>query len=504
MSSARLLVAGSVVAVLAIGGCTKRNPAVCCITEADCADFGFPFPTPCEGGLACDGTSCVEPLCSRPADCIDPTLPYCVDGICLACDSEGDLGCPAETPVCDSAFGTCGPCTGAEDCASHAGTPLCIEGACVACDENDDCEGPVPICDDGACRACRVDSECATGACDFDTGACVEADRIIYVDPEGTDIGTCDASQPCASLAFAAQQLTDNRSHIVLAAGEYELPTTQFTVVALNAGQRATFHGTGATLNAHMSPAADPGAVLRSRGATLTVVGLTIRQTEGMAYAGAFSCSEAGGLSLIRVQTDLVYPSVLANSCTVRIDQSSLATYREDIAVSEAITANGGTIEITRSRLERGILRATGVAMTLTNDLVLSGIRISASTGTASFNTLTETFLGDGVARALLCSGAPSTPEFHSNVIWVTSGTSEAIVAGTCSVHDNLLGPTERSDFGNFSADPEFVNSGGDNFHLRPTSPAVDQATTGPSVDFDGDPRPAGGGWDLGFDETDG
>lgn len=332
----------------------------------------------------------------------------------------------------------------------------------------------------------------------------MEIDRIIYIDPDGTDVGTCGTSQPCASLAFAAQQLTDDRSHIVLAPGEYELPTTQFTVVSLTAGQRATFHGTGATLNAHMSPAADPGAVLRSRGATVTVVGLTVRQTEGMANAGAFSCSEAGGLTLIRVQTDLVYPSLLVSSCVVRIDRSSLSTSRDDIAVSEAITANGGTIEITRSRLERGILRATGVELTLTNNLVLSGIRIAASTGVASFNTLTETFLGDGVARAVLCSGAPSTPEFHSNVIWVTSGTSKAIVAGTCNVHDNLLGPTERSDFGNFSADPEFVNSGGGNYHLRPTSPAVDQASAGPSVDFDGEPRPTGAAWDLGFDETDG
>ena len=51
--------------------------------------------------------------------------------------------------------------------------------------------------------------------------------------------------------------------------------------------------------------------------------------------------------------------------------------------------------------------------------------------------------------------------------------------------------------------DPCFVNPSLGDFHLKPNSPAIDKGSPidAPSYDFEGDPRPAGSGYDIGIDE---
>jgi hypothetical protein len=56
---------------------------------------------------------------------------------------------------------------------------------------------------------------------------------------------------------------------------------------------------------------------------------------------------------------------------------------------------------------------------------------------------------------------------------------------------------------GTVAADPKFVNyqaSGNGDYHLAPTSPAIDTGTSegAPPDDFDGTPRPQGAGWTIG------
>ena len=54
----------------------------------------------------------------------------------------------------------------------------------------------------------------------------------------------------------------------------------------------------------------------------------------------------------------------------------------------------------------------------------------------------------------------------------------------------------------NVAGDPKFVNAAHDNYHLSAGSAAIDQGTDlGIPIDFDGDPRPTGMGFDIGFDE---
>lgn len=59
-------------------------------------------------------------------------------------------------------------------------------------------------------------------------------------------------------------------------------------------------------------------------------------------------------------------------------------------------------------------------------------------------------------------------------------------------------GETRGADY--LEGDPQFRDAPAGDFHLQPGSPAVDagSATDAPAADFDGTPRPQGGGWDIG------
>ncbi|MCA1554271.1 MAG: hypothetical protein LC737_07835, partial [Chloroflexi bacterium] len=52
---------------------------------------------------------------------------------------------------------------------------------------------------------------------------------------------------------------------------------------------------------------------------------------------------------------------------------------------------------------------------------------------------------------------------------------------------------------------PQFVNPAADNYHLSSSSPAIDAGTNvGIAFDIDGEPRPIGAGFDMGYDERNG
>jgi hypothetical protein len=65
----------------------------------------------------------------------------------------------------------------------------------------------------------------------------------------------------------------------------------------------------------------------------------------------------------------------------------------------------------------------------------------------------------------------------------------------------NWIGPTSGGAH-DLSGDPMFVDSAHDNYHLKPGSAAIDRGVAaGVSLDIDGEPRPFGAGYDIGYDE---
>ena len=55
------------------------------------------------------------------------------------------------------------------------------------------------------------------------------------------------------------------------------------------------------------------------------------------------------------------------------------------------------------------------------------------------------------------------------------------------------------------SGDPPFINPAGDDYHLQSSSAAIDAGVdVGVPSDLNGDARPIGSGFDIGYDETPG
>lgn len=84
-----------------------------------------------------------------------------------------------------------------------------------------------------------------------------------------------------------------------------------------------------------------------------------------------------------------------------------------------------------------------------------------------------------------------------------------AVATGTnCRLTNNLLFPQPTAIPNNVSADPQLVNPTGGDYHLKPTSPAIDvAAATGDfpmaAPDLDGTGRPQGAKPDVGaFERT--
>ena len=147
-------------------------------------------------------------------------------------------------------------------------------------------------------------------------------------------------------------------------------------------------------------------------------------------------------------------------------------------------------------------------------------------------------FAGNSVANSVFGAAIAVTNTNTTQLLYntfangTTQNSSPAITVfnGTATIVDNIItnhatgvqkiGGTAAEDFNlffnnlsntsggvtsggsSFTANPLFMSAASDDYHLSPGSPAIDKASNlGLSEDFDGDTRPNGVGFDIGFDE---
>ena len=95
----------------------------------------------------------------------------------------------------------------------------------------------------------------------------------------------------------------------------------------------------------------------------------------------------------------------------------------------------------------------------------------------------------------------------HSVGLERTSGTVfenfNLFFGSSTPVSGTLVAGSGANDL--IGSNPLFVSPAADDYHLSLGSPAIDRGSDVlVNIDFDGDPRPIGAGFDIGFDERNG
>lgn len=332
---------------------------------------------------------------------------------------------------------------------------------------------------------CAADSDCASGVCHEAAGTCVDEARVLYVATTGSDTATCTRAAPCASMARAGQLLAADRDTIALAAGHYT-GAFQITVPALISG-----------------PSADPGAVVlvspsggavigRLQHAAIAVEGVSFRDNLA-ANTPALYVDAGASVTLDRVVVRqnaalglfVVGAHVVATRCDFSEDQYGV------------LADSGSSVDIERSTVEWNTQWGVAIAgdYRVVNTIFVHNPGAfqpygTANTGTLDFDTFVQQTGG---------------PVLSTHAIAVTSSlfAANAMPSDGVVISYSLFDTGAAPGAGNFNGDPDFVDALNDDFHIGPTSAAIDHADPAATlaVDFDGNPRPIGPAPDCGADE---
>lgn len=174
-------------------------------------------------------------------------------------------------------------------------------------------------------------------------------------------------------------------------------------------------------------------------------------------------------------------------------------------------TAGGDVISLVQSGLAaerveiRGnsgssLLHVNSGTATLTNCLVAGNTgaqTLIAALAGAELGVLGCTFASNGFSNAAFFSSGDFS--LHQSIVWQPEMTTLDAASDLAHVSAVDLIVTDDDSFYGLSfaeslnvsdRDPGFVDAAGGDFHLRPESLAVDNASSGPGTDIEGNPRP--------------
>lgn len=382
--------------------------------------------------------------------------------------------CSGSTPVCDTAAGQCVQCTA---------TDL---GACA---------GATPYCgSDNTCTACTAHDQCASNAC-LASGACASPNDVAYVDPKGSDSGSCTWKEPCISLGAA---LTKNKKYIKMTG------TTTGNVA----------------ISQDVTILADPGARLvgGTAGNVVEVTGNPQIEIFDLEISGANGPPGSGdGIRLLSGTTGTVSlnrVTLRANAQrgvtmvggTLNITKSTISNNGAHGVVVDGV--NGGTLTITKSKIRNnpfcGVQIAQKMTFHIANNFIVGnggansfygGLYIVPnSDSTLEYNTIVDNISGTGITGGVDCAFGGIA--VRNNLIFRNTGgvnNPQTGDSGSCSYDTSLLTAPSDPGFG-----------GEDGYHLTANTPNTirDKAQGScPTTDIDDEHRPFGAACDLGADE---
>lgn len=410
----------SVTAAVAIGGCNNQNPYYCPLHPGDpsCPNDGSLPPDmaiPCTSNATCTGATAM---------------------------------------VCDLDQHTCVQCTDKDHAACVDSTPVCGT--------------------DDKCHACTTHADCTSEAC-LPDGSCGTDANVAYVDPGGTDNGSCTLTEKCTKISAA---LATHRAYVKLHGTTNELVSIT--------DQNVTF-------------LADPGARLSStsNGVLLKIDGSSRVVVEDLEISGASGSSNPG----VSMQT--------GNTADVTLDRCTITNNQ-----GPGVLVSSGKLTLSRSTVSLnnggGVSVLLGSTFDITNNFIYrngnpstggyGGLNLGIATAGSNrleFNTIVDNYATintGGVICNVPAFAAPNNLIARNTLNGTANATNQTM--GNCTYPTSVVqGDLVGLAFAHPDAPGPF-----DYRLMTGSTAAVDQATTASTVKTDviGTARPQGAASDCG------
>jgi hypothetical protein len=369
-------------------------------------------------------------------------------------------------------------CTGNSDCKAPT-LPVCDTsiGICVGCLADTDCKAPKPRCDlqNHVCVECTSDGDCGLGSMCLFGGVCSTSDNVAFVDTTGKDNPDCTQALPCLT---AKAGLMTGKPYVQLNGmfsekGGITIPNNVDVTIVGTPGSSYQRSDNGDTITIGM-------------GGNVGIAKLDISCTAGngiKTMSGTFSFSQL-----------TVHGCVLGIATAGSVTMTRSKIYDN---TSTGLTLAGAThFEITNSMfVHNGAVGADVRAGGVILGMGTTGDSFEFNTVADNSAKLNMTMNAGGIACPM---GFPLADDiFAGNSIYMGPTPMPSNLGNGCVLSGSLQ---QATDLG-----LNFVNSltSPYDYHLMTGSLAVDGAPADNNIkeDYDGDPRPMGGGYDYGADE---
>lgn len=252
------------------------------------------------------------------------------------------------------------------------------------------------------------------------------------------------------------------------------------------------------------------GAIRNGNFGSLSVADSTFRNNQAVYRGGAFynagrfqaelalvntkvisNSAESGGGFYLMGDASVAASRIFSNSAStvgggLTIGGSAVVSLQNNFIAGNISPGGGDAIYFDSTGEEGSVLATTHDTFVGSNDAGSGTAIESAGSGNSQEATLTNVILSDYAIGVQL--GGITDSATIDGILWHDVGTTTT--GGNVTVTNAYTGQ------------PQFVNPGSANYHIQPTSPAVDKVDTTVDRDIDFEPRPIGPAADLGADEV--